>query len=764
MTVSSSTAKAGPYAGSGTTGPFSVPFRFLEDSHLRVIRTTTGLDTDLTLTTDYTVSGAGAASGTVTLVTALAVGETLTIVRDVPATQEADYVANGPFPAESHEQALDKLTMLVQQNVEELDRTLRLPATTSGVSTELPRPVAGQLIGWDGAGTGLTGVDRTTLATVVAYGSANADVFTGTGSQTVFVLSADPGVINNLDVSINGVVMVPGIDYTWVSGTTLTFTAAPPAASTVLVRYDQGLPVGTADAGATNYVPAGMGAVATNVQNKLREFVSVKDFGAVGDGVADDTVAIQAALDAVYASGGGTLYFPAGEYLVTSIVKVFASNISVVFKGAGKMATVLRKTGASTTPILDLSTTVAPSVVYSSIEDMRIRGNAKAHDGIRLTNWARFSLENVYVNACDVGINNRGSLVFLAKGCTIVSNNTGYKADVSSAIGANLYEFYGGSISSNTTLGVDLGDGTGFSFHLVDFGGNGTAADLNTGAVLIRGAVDDSIGVAFGSFSSCWFELNKGTTIRAEASELHLGFKDTQCLSAEGGNVMNIGDIRSIQLINFVAPSAPDTVTVAAKNFTSIGGIIGAIVDNSTTTSNVFGTSTATAAAGTRSRQFNPQIGASTSYGIAPGVVFKNGTATANVGSAETDLRTYTLPANAFSATAKGVRITAFGTTANNANAKTLRVYFDGVVIGSIALTTSQANTFRADGEVMYDVGTTSRAIMQIIQGGTATQTLCTSTTVAAYTTSNPAIIKVTGQGVADSDVVLRGIIIEFIA
>jgi hypothetical protein len=112
MTVSTSVSKAGPYAGSGTTGPFTVTFRFLENSHLRVIRTgINGLNADLALTTDYTVTGAGAATGTVTLVLPLLVGEVLTIIRNVPATQEADYVAGDAFPAESHEQALDKLTL-----------------------------------------------------------------------------------------------------------------------------------------------------------------------------------------------------------------------------------------------------------------------------------------------------------------------------------------------------------------------------------------------------------------------------------------------------------------------------------------------------------------------------------------------------------------------------------------------------------------------------------------------------------------------------
>ena len=132
MTVSTSVYKAGPYAGSGTTGPFTVTFRFLANSHLRVIKTsTTGSETTLNLGVDYSVTGAGGASGTVTLTSPLLTGEKLTIVRNVPLTQETDYVANDSFPAESHEQALDKLTMITQQLAEEVDRAVKvLPSST----------------------------------------------------------------------------------------------------------------------------------------------------------------------------------------------------------------------------------------------------------------------------------------------------------------------------------------------------------------------------------------------------------------------------------------------------------------------------------------------------------------------------------------------------------------------------------------------------------------------------------------------------------
>lgn len=75
------------------------------------------------------------------------------------------------------------------------------------------------------------------------------------------------------------------------------------------------------------YTPAGTGAVATTVQAKLRESVSVKDFGAVGDGVTDDTVSIQAAFNA-----SKCVYFPVGKYKVSSTIQY---KSGCVIKGSG---------------------------------------------------------------------------------------------------------------------------------------------------------------------------------------------------------------------------------------------------------------------------------------------------------------------------------------------------------------------------------------------------------------------------------------------
>jgi hypothetical protein len=92
------------------------------------------------------------------------------------------------------------------------------------------------------------------------------------------------------------------------------------------------------------YDPAGLGAVATTVQAKLRETVSVKDFGAIGDGVTDDTAAIQAAITA-----SARVYIPAGTYKITTpVIASYAKKQSPIIFGDGPGATILKPTVAAT--------------------------------------------------------------------------------------------------------------------------------------------------------------------------------------------------------------------------------------------------------------------------------------------------------------------------------------------------------------------------------------------------------------------------------
>ena len=139
MTVSSTTVK-NSYSGNGSTTQFAYGYKIFADSDLIVIiRSSTGTETVKTLTTHYTVAGAGDASGgsiTFTTGNTPASGETVVIIREVPQTQAIDYIANDPFPAESHEEGLDRGTMTTQQVQEEVDRSLKLSRTNTMTSTE----------------------------------------------------------------------------------------------------------------------------------------------------------------------------------------------------------------------------------------------------------------------------------------------------------------------------------------------------------------------------------------------------------------------------------------------------------------------------------------------------------------------------------------------------------------------------------------------------------------------------------------------------
>ncbi len=98
------------------------------------------------------------------------------------------------------------------------------------------------------------------------------------------------------------------------------------------------------DSALISYLPGGAGAVQTNVQEKLRSIsISVKDFGATGDGVTDDTAAVQAAIDYAESLGGGTLYFPPGTYGIGTTVTI-PSNVRLL--GAGMNLSIIQALSA----------------------------------------------------------------------------------------------------------------------------------------------------------------------------------------------------------------------------------------------------------------------------------------------------------------------------------------------------------------------------------------------------------------------------------
>ena len=211
MTVSSTTVK-NSYSGNGSTTQFAYGYKIFADSDLIVIiRSAAGTETVKTLTTHYTVAGAGDASGgsiTFTTGNTPASGETVVIIREVPQTQAIDYIANDPFPAESHEEGLDRATMTTQQVQEELNRSIKLSRTNTMTSTEFTVGAtdrANKILAFDSSGeisvTQELGTYKGTDATVTTEAYNVRDIIKSTTAaqlNNVYICIADAAVGDSL--------------------------------------------------------------------------------------------------------------------------------------------------------------------------------------------------------------------------------------------------------------------------------------------------------------------------------------------------------------------------------------------------------------------------------------------------------------------------------------------------------------------------------------------------------------------------------------
>ena len=162
------------------------------------------------------------------------------------------------------------------------------------------------------------GIDPGAIAGVVVVQDQ-----TGDGVTTAFGMGASPATENATNVFIDGVYQSKA-GYS-ISGSTLTFSEAPPLYSAIEIVSNETSIVGGTGAQLVTYNEGGLGAVTRTVQSRLQDFVSVKDFGAVGDGVTDDGPAFNLALQAAHTLGK-IVYVPAGEYLIDTTLVFDVGN------------------------------------------------------------------------------------------------------------------------------------------------------------------------------------------------------------------------------------------------------------------------------------------------------------------------------------------------------------------------------------------------------------------------------------------------------
>jgi hypothetical protein len=441
LAISSSTRKAGPFIGNDATTAFPFAFKVFTSADLRVVRTNAvGIESDLVLDVDYTVTlnanQDNDPGGTVTRVTPLPTGERLTITSDVEALQPLVLTNNGGFYPRVINDAFDKITIIAQQLVEQVGRSLKLPISSTASAT-LPDPVANRLIAWNSSATGFTNIDPSTLATVAAYADASIELFNGTGSQTNFTLAEDPGVLANLSVSVSGVVQVGGEDFTC-TGTTLAFSTAPPSGSRIQVRYTRALPpvdltgaviatdlAATTGAGLVGTTRSGTAQASFDLLGAPPALLSEKFYltneltSAEITDIATQAglIDVSAKLNALIAEANGReVYLPQGGRvrcdstisLVTSSASAFVPGLKLF--GTGWDSTMLDSRVANG-PAIQVDTTTGfkfqRGIILDGMQITAQYGTGATCDGIELRRAYDFYTGDVYFNDLRRGIYNK---------------------------------------------------------------------------------------------------------------------------------------------------------------------------------------------------------------------------------------------------------------------------------------------------------------------------------------------------------------------
>ena len=162
----------------------------------------------------------------------------------------------------------------------------------------------------------------------------------GSTPQATYTTSAG-NIAHSNPIQLDAAGRVPGGGEIWLTDTLVYKFQLETSTGTIVQTLDNvSASIGSAALVASSgssligFIQAGSGAVARTAQAKMRDIVSVKDFGAVGDGVTDDTVAIQAAINSAVSTGNANIFVPAGTYVISSTINI--SNMrGVTFHGIG---------------------------------------------------------------------------------------------------------------------------------------------------------------------------------------------------------------------------------------------------------------------------------------------------------------------------------------------------------------------------------------------------------------------------------------------
>jgi hypothetical protein len=505
MTISSNIRKAGPFVGNGTASTFAFTFKVFQASDLEVVQlnVATTIETILVINSDYTVSlNADQNSnpgGSITLTAgALASGFNLVITSDIENLQPTDIVNQGGFYPDVIEDALDRATIQIQQLQEAVDRSAKLPITSSADADALVADIVALAndqanIDLVAANIGDINTVADDIANVNTVATEIADINTvaaniadvTTTADNIAAIIAAPTEASNAAASAATATTQAGIATTQAGIATtqagIATTQAGNAASSA-----------SAAAASESSAAASAAAAAASYDNFDDRYLGSKSTAPTVDNDGNPLV-----VGALYYNDGTSVPADKGMYVYDGAVWIPASAASEAILVTFKYTATAGQTSFSGPDdgALSLSYTVGSVIITLNGVVLEVpadvaasTGNsvvlsvaAAAGDELNIYAFATFSVANTYTQAqAD------------AKFAQVAANNTFTKAQRGAVV----------ALTDGATITPDFADGNNFS---VTLGGNRTLANPTnqtagqSGAITITQDGTGSRSLAYGS-------------------------------------------------------------------------------------------------------------------------------------------------------------------------------------------------------------------------------------------------------------------------
>ena len=429
------TAPRAQYTATSGQTVFSVPFEFFANSNLLVYKNSTLL----TITTHYTVTGAGVTGGgSITLVTGATAGDVITIIRDIPVERVTDFPTSGPFNIDALNTDLDRLTAMIREREDGITRVIQLAPTDTTVSLQLPAASAraNKVLSFDGTGNAFVMTEignwKGNWATATAF--ALRDLVKDTSNNNVYICITAHTSTGSQPISSNADVAKWALLVDAASATTSASNAASSASAASTSASNASTSASNASTSASNASSSATAAQSAQTAAEAARDQTLASFDSFDDrylGTKSSDPAVDNDGNALLA---GALYFNS----VSGEMKVYNGTawVAAYVSGTGFVAKVGGATGAADIPIGTTGERPAASTGY-----FRFNTSLTKFEGYNGTAWG----------AVGGGATGGGSDdIFVENGQTVTTNYT---------LTANKNAMSAGPISINSGITVTVPSG-----------------------------------------------------------------------------------------------------------------------------------------------------------------------------------------------------------------------------------------------------------------------------------------------------------------